>query len=85
MNNSMQFYVAAVVYANEYVQYLDDYRLRYTLGAGDITTDPYNHAFYNREVKAKYSYFYRVFSANSTLQVPTYTMQYIYFSFSYLY
>ena len=66
MNNSMLFYIAAVVNASHYVQYVDDYRLRYALGAGDTTTDPYGHVFYNSEVKAKYSFFYRVFSANST-------------------
>ena len=85
VNNSMQFYIAAVVYANQYLQYVDDYRLRYTLGAGDTTTDPDNHMFHNREVRAGYSYFYRVFSANSTLEVPTYTRQYTYISYSHLY
>ena len=79
MNNSMQFYIAAVVNASQYVQYVDDYRLRYTLGVGDTTTDPYGHMFYNREVKVEYSLFYRVFSANSTLKVSTlYSISYIY-------
>ena len=72
MNNSKLFYIAAVVNASQYMQYLDvGYRLRYALGAGDSTTDPYGHVFYNREVKAEYSFFYRVFSANSTLKVFT--------------
>ena len=69
MNNSMQFYIAAVVNASQYVQYVDDYRLRYALGAEDSTTDPYSHIFYNREVKTGYLYFYRVFSASSTPEV----------------
>ena len=69
MNNPMLFYIAAVVNASQYLQYSGDFRMRYTLGAGDNTTDVYNHVFYNREVKREYSYFYRVFSANSTPEV----------------
>ena len=69
MNNSMLFYIAAVINASQYVQYVDQYTLRYALGAGDSTNDPYGHMFHNREVKAEYSYFYRVFSVSSTLEV----------------
>ena len=69
MNNSMLLYIAAVVHASQYVQYADGYRLRYVLGAGDNTTDKDGHMFHNREVKSEYSFFYRVFSVNSTLEV----------------
>ena len=69
MNNSMLLYIAAVVNASQYVQYADGYRMRYVLGAGDNTTDVYGYVFHNREVKTEYSFFYRVFSVNSTLQV----------------
>ena len=83
MDNSMQYYIAAVVNASQYVQYMNDFTIRYTLGAGDNTTDPYSHVFHNREVKAGYSYFYRVFSANSTPEVVT--LQSINFMFNHLY
>lgn len=69
MSNSMLFYIAAVVNASQYVQYLGVYRMKYALGAGDRTTDIYGNVFYNREVKSEYSFFYRVFSANSTPEV----------------
>ena len=82
MNHSMLYYIAAVVNASQYVQYLNDFTIRYTLGAGDNTTDPHGHMFHNREVRAGYSYFYRVFSANSTLKVVT--LQNIYYMFYYL-
>ena len=71
MDNSMLYYIAAIVNASQYVQYLNDFTMRYTLGAGDNTTDPYGRIFHNREVRAGYSYFYRVFSANSTQEVIT--------------
>ena len=66
MDNSTQFYIAAVVSAS---QYSPDHRMIYALGAGDSTTDPYGHVFYNREVRGEYSFFYRVFSADSTEEV----------------
>ena len=69
LKHSMLYYIAAVVNASQYVQYINDFTMRYTLGAGDNTTDPYGHMFHNREVKAGYSFFYRVFSADSTLEV----------------
>ena len=66
MNNPMLYYIAAVVNASQYLQYSGDFRMRYALGAGDNTTDVYGRVFHNREVKREYSFFYRVFSANST-------------------
>ena len=83
MDNSMLYYIAAVVNASQYVQYMNDFILRYTLGGGDNTTDPYDHVFHNREVRAGYSYFYRVFSANSAPEVVT--LQSINFMFNHLY
>ena len=69
MSNSMLLYIAAVVNASQYVQYAGGYRMKYILGAGDNTTDVYGQVFHNREVKSEYSFFYRVFSVNSTLEV----------------
>ena len=61
------FYVAGVVNASQYVP---GYRMSYILGAGDNTTDPYGHVFYNREdTRGTYLLFYRVFSVSSTQQV----------------
>ena len=71
MNNSMLYYIAAVVNASQYVQYINDFTMKYTLGAGDNTTDRYGNVFHNREVKAGYSFFYRLFSASSTPKVVT--------------
>ena len=64
--SSLLYYVAAVIYS---YQYNSDYAMSYILGAGDNTTDPDGHVFYNREVQGNYYFFYRVFSANSTLEV----------------
>ena len=61
------YYAAAVIYS---YQYNSDYTMTYILGAGDSTTDPDGHVFYNREVQGSY-YFFRVFSANSTQEVFT--------------
>ena len=80
MSNSMLYYIAAVVNASQYVQYINDFTMKYTLGAGDNTTDPYGRMFHNREVKAGYSFFYRVFSISSTLEVHIVTLQSISFS-----
>jgi len=67
METSPLFYVAAAVNA---IQYVPGYRMSYILGAGDNTTDPNGHVFYNREViKRTYLYFFRVFSADSTSEV----------------
>ena len=60
------FYVAAVVNASQYVP---GYRMSYILGAGDNTTDPDGHVFYNREVKRTDLYFFRVYSTNSIQEV----------------
>ena len=68
-DNSMLYYIAAVINASQYVQYAGGYRMRYALGAGDNTTDVHGNMFHNREVKRGYLFFYRVFSANSTLKV----------------
>ena len=65
-NTSMLFYIAAVINAS---QYRDGYKMKYALGAGDNTTDVNGYVFHNRRVDSKYSIFFRVFSANSTLQV----------------
>ena len=69
MDNLMLLYIAAVVNASQYMQYANDYRIRYALGAGDNTTDINGRMFHNREVKREYSFFYRVFSVNSTIEV----------------
>ena len=66
MSTSSLVYVAAVVNASQYVP---GYRMSYILGAGDSTTDPDGHVFYNREVKEGFEYFFRVFSADSTPKV----------------
>ena len=63
---SSLYYVAAVVYAN---QYMPSYRMSYILGAGDNTTDPYGNVFHNRELKEGFAYFFRVFSSDSTPEV----------------
>jgi len=60
------YYVAAVVYANQYVP---GHRMRYVLGAGDNTTDHDGYIFNNRAVKDDYQYFIRVFSIDSTPEV----------------
>ena len=60
------FYVTAVVNAS---QFMMDRRMMYVLGAGDNTTDTEGHMFHNREVKAGFTYFFRVFSINSTSEV----------------
>ena len=65
--SSLLYYVAAVIYS---YQYNSTYTMRYILGAGDNTTDPDGHVFYNREVQGNY-YFFRIFSTNSTQEVFT--------------
>ena len=65
-DTSMLFYIAAVINAS---QYRDGYRMRYSLGAGDNTTDMNGNVFHNRRVDSRYSVFFRVFSADSTSQV----------------
>lgn len=63
------FYITAVVNASQFVP---DHRMRYILGAGDYTADAEGHVFHNREVKIGFTYFFRVFSVNSTSEVHTY-------------
>jgi len=60
------FYVAGVVNASQYVS---GYKMSYILGAGDNTTDPNGHVFYNREVKRIDLCLFRVYSADSTQEV----------------
>jgi len=60
------FYVAGVVNASQYVP---SYRMSYILGAGDNTSDPNGHVFYNREAQGTFLVFYRVFSTDSTSEV----------------
>ena len=60
------FYITAVVSASQLVA---DHRMRYLLGAGDVTTDAEGHVFHNREVKIGFTYFFRVFSVDSTSEV----------------
>ncbi|XP_065918194.1 contactin-3-like isoform X2 [Dysidea avara] len=64
------FYVAAVV---DVSQYVPGYRMSYILGAGDNTTDPDGHVFYNREVKRTDLYFFRVYSSDSTQENEIFT------------
>ena len=66
------FYVAAVVYAN---QYIPSYRMSYILGAGDNTTDSYGNVFHNKELKEGFAYFFRVFSNDSTPEVCVILLQ----------
>ena len=60
------YYVASVVSAS---QYIPDHRMRYNLGAEDVTTDAEGHRFYNWELSVGLAYFFRVFSIDSTLEV----------------
>ena len=66
MKSSPLYYVAAVVYASQYVS---GYWMRYALGAGDNTTDHDGYIFHNKAVKDNYQYFFRVFSNDSTTKV----------------
>ena len=66
MKSSPLYYVAAVVYASQYVH---GYRMRYLLGAGDNTTNHDGHVFNNSPVENDYQYFFRIFSNDSTPEV----------------
>ena len=66
MKASPLFYVAAVINANQYV---DGYRMKYSLGAGDHTADKYGHEFHNRPIKESTLFFFRIFSISSTQEV----------------
>ena len=66
MYTSPLFYITAVVNASQFVA---DRRMRYVLGAGDVTTDAEGHVYHNREVKIGFTYFFRVFSVSSTTEV----------------
>ena len=60
------FYITAVVNASQFVP---GRRMMYILGAGDDTTDAEDYVFHNREVEIGFTYFFRVFSVNSTSEV----------------
>ena len=71
LNESMKdtsslYYITAVVNAS---QYIPNHRMKYYLGAGDSTTDAEGHTFHNRELREDLSYFFRVYSVNSTSEV----------------
>ena len=63
---SPSYYVAAVVNSS---QYIEGHIMSYILGAGDYTTDADGHEFHNRELMGDVSYFFRVFSVDSSLEV----------------
>ena len=63
---SPSYYVAAVVYST---QYEPGHTMSYILGAGDNTTDTYGNEFHNRELRRGVSYFFRVFSIDSSPEV----------------
>ena len=63
------YYIAAVVNANQYNKKVNVYRMGYELGAEDSTTDTYGHKFNNRKLKVDLKYFFRVFSISSTEEV----------------
>ena len=69
LDESMQtfpsYYVAAVVDAGQY----EDRTMGYYLGAGDYTTDAEGYVFHNKKLSVGLSYFFRVFSIDSTLGV----------------
>ena len=66
MNPSSSYYVAAVVNAS---QYIPDHTMSYILGAGDHTSDPNGYVFHNRELEQDVSYFFRIFSIDSSPEV----------------
>ena len=66
MKSSPSYYVAAVVNSSQYIQ---GHIMSYILGAGDYTTDADGHVFHNRELRRDVSYFFRVFSVDSSSEV----------------
>ena len=67
LNESMTlYYVAAVVNAS---QYIPDHSMGYYLGADDHTVDAEGRMFHNKKLSVGLSYFFRVFSIDSTLEV----------------
>ena len=67
LNKSMTlYYVAAVVNAT---QYEPNHRMGYYLGAGDHTADAEGRMFHNKKLSVGLSYFFRVFSIDSMLEV----------------
>ena len=65
MKTFPSYYVAAVVDADQY----GDRTMGYYLGADDYTTDAEGHVFHNKKLSVGLSYFFRVFSIDSTLEV----------------
>ena len=65
-NPSSSYYVAAVVNAS---QYIPNHTMSFILGAGDNTTDPNGNVFHNRELERDVSYFFRIFSIDSSSEV----------------
>ena len=74
MNPSSSYYVAAVVNAS---QYIPDRTMSYILGAGDYTTDPNGNVFHNRELEQDVSYFFRIFSIDSSPEVTIFKQSFI--------
>ena len=74
MNPSSSYYVAAVVNAT---QYIPDRTMSYILGAGDYTTDPNGNVFHNRELEQDVSYFFRIFSIDSSPEVTIFQQSFI--------
>jgi len=66
MKDSPLYYIAAVINASQYKR---NHRMRYYLGAGDNTTDAYDHVFHNKKLRKGLAYFFRVFSIDSTSEV----------------
>ena len=65
------YYIAAVVYANDYNEDTDNVRMGYILGSEESTSDPNGNTFENRklELESQLQYFTRVFSVDSSLEV----------------
>ena len=68
LKNDSDYYIAAVVNADQYKDRSFN-RMGYILGAEDSTTDIYGHTFHNRRLTANMKYFCRIFSISSTEEV----------------
>ena len=68
LKNDPDYYIAAAVKANQYMDRFV-YKMLYILGVEDITTDVYSNRFYNRRLTTDIKYFCRIFSINSTEEV----------------
>ena len=69
--SNSDFYIAAVVYANQYNEDTDEYRMGFVLGTNKTTEDPNGNAFENRKLDSEsdLQYFTRVFSVDSSVEV----------------